>query len=233
MRKLLVAAALLMLAGCSPSPGSLFSRANDAWGTGTFPVANDGQAALYIVRDAGPARFAADQHHHGPPADRRPHGPELGAPRPAAQALRPPRLRHADQQRADHHRGARPDALPAGPAHADWRRRACWNSPRSRAASWCAGASGCGRRSSTSTTDLARTAGLQRPHDMSRRSPWSGRVEAEASRAGRTWRCPCRRRCRAWRGPSWRRASASRRAASSARARPRRRSDGRARSRRH
>jgi hypothetical protein len=51
MRKLLVAAALLMLAGCSPSPGSLFSRATDAWGTGTFPVANDGQAALYIVRD--------------------------------------------------------------------------------------------------------------------------------------------------------------------------------------
>ena len=51
MRKLLVAAALLMLAGCSPSPGSLFSRANDAWGTGTFPVSNDGQAALYIVRD--------------------------------------------------------------------------------------------------------------------------------------------------------------------------------------
>ena len=52
MRKLLVAAALLMLAGCSSSPGSLFSRANDAWGTGTFPVSNDGQAALYIVRDA-------------------------------------------------------------------------------------------------------------------------------------------------------------------------------------
>ena len=52
MRKLLVAAALLMLAGCSSSPGSLFSRANDAWGTGTFPVANDGQAALYIVRES-------------------------------------------------------------------------------------------------------------------------------------------------------------------------------------
>src|SRR5882757_8415006 len=51
MRKLLVVAALLMLAGCSPSPGSLFSKANDAWGTGTFPVANDGQAALYIVRE--------------------------------------------------------------------------------------------------------------------------------------------------------------------------------------
>ena len=51
MRKLLVAAALLVLAGCSSSPGSLFSRANDAWGTGTFPVSNDGQAALYIVRE--------------------------------------------------------------------------------------------------------------------------------------------------------------------------------------
>jgi hypothetical protein len=51
MRKLLVAAALLMLAGCSSSSGSLFSKANDAWGTGTFPVANEGQAALYIVRE--------------------------------------------------------------------------------------------------------------------------------------------------------------------------------------
>jgi hypothetical protein len=51
MRKLLVAAALLVLAGCSSSPGSLFSKANDAWGRGTFPVANDGQAALYIVRE--------------------------------------------------------------------------------------------------------------------------------------------------------------------------------------
>jgi hypothetical protein len=55
MRKFLVAAALFLLAGCSSSPGSMFSRANDAWGTGTFPVANDGQAALYIVRDAAPA----------------------------------------------------------------------------------------------------------------------------------------------------------------------------------
>jgi hypothetical protein len=54
MRKFLVAAALSLLAGCSSS-GSMFSRANDAWGTGTFPVANDGQAALYIVRDAAPA----------------------------------------------------------------------------------------------------------------------------------------------------------------------------------
>ena len=51
MRKLLVAVTLLMLAGCSSSPGSLFSKANDAWGTGTFPVANEGQAALYIVRE--------------------------------------------------------------------------------------------------------------------------------------------------------------------------------------
>jgi hypothetical protein len=51
MRKLLVAVALLMLAGCSSSSGSLFSKATDAWGTGTFPVANEGQAALYIVRE--------------------------------------------------------------------------------------------------------------------------------------------------------------------------------------
>jgi hypothetical protein len=29
----------------------MFSRNNDAWGRGTFPVANDGQAALYIVRE--------------------------------------------------------------------------------------------------------------------------------------------------------------------------------------
>ena len=124
MRKLLVAAALLMLAGCSPSPGSLFSRANDAWGTGTFPVSNDGQAALYIVRDAAPPDSPAINITVG----RQPlvglTGPELGAPRPAAQALRPPRLRHADQQRADHHRGARPVAVPAGAADADGRRRA-------------------------------------------------------------------------------------------------------------
>lgn len=49
MRKLLVAVALLMLAGCSSN--SVWWKANDAWGTGTFPVANDGQAALYIVRE--------------------------------------------------------------------------------------------------------------------------------------------------------------------------------------
>jgi hypothetical protein len=49
MRKLLVVVALLMLAGCSED--SIFSRENNAWGTGTFPVANSGQAALYIVRE--------------------------------------------------------------------------------------------------------------------------------------------------------------------------------------
>ena len=50
MRKLLlVAVALLMLAGCSSN--SIWWKANDAWGTGTFPVANDGRAALYIVRE--------------------------------------------------------------------------------------------------------------------------------------------------------------------------------------
>ena len=53
------------------------------------------------------------------------------------------------------------------------------------------------------------------------------------SRARRTWRCPCRRRCTRWRGPSWRRACPSRAAGSPARARPKRRSGGRARSPRH
>ena len=49
MRKLLVAVALLMLAGCCEN--SVWWKANKAWGTGTFPVANPGQAALYIVRE--------------------------------------------------------------------------------------------------------------------------------------------------------------------------------------
>ncbi|MPZ33169.1 MAG: hypothetical protein GEV13_19630 [Rhodospirillales bacterium] len=49
MRKLLVAVGLLLLAGCSSN--SIWSKDNDAWGTGTFPVANEGQAALYIVRE--------------------------------------------------------------------------------------------------------------------------------------------------------------------------------------
>jgi hypothetical protein len=50
MRTLLVAVAALLLAGCSEN--SVWWKANNAWGTGTFPVANDGQAALYIVREA-------------------------------------------------------------------------------------------------------------------------------------------------------------------------------------
>ena len=49
MRTLLIAAAALMLAGCSEN--SVWWKANNAWGTGTFPVSNDGQAALYIVRE--------------------------------------------------------------------------------------------------------------------------------------------------------------------------------------
>ena len=52
MRKFLVAAVVFGLAGCSEY--STFTREYDAWGRGTFPVANDGQAALYIVREAGP-----------------------------------------------------------------------------------------------------------------------------------------------------------------------------------
>ena len=41
-----------LLAGCTEY--SSFTREYAAWGTGSFPVANDGQAALYIVREAGP-----------------------------------------------------------------------------------------------------------------------------------------------------------------------------------
>ena len=52
MRTLLIAVAALLLAGCSEN--SVWWKANNAWGTGTFPVSNDGQAALYIVRDAAP-----------------------------------------------------------------------------------------------------------------------------------------------------------------------------------
>ncbi len=53
MRKFLVAAVALGLAGCGEN--SIFTRQYDAWGQGSFPVANDGQAALYIVREAGTA----------------------------------------------------------------------------------------------------------------------------------------------------------------------------------
>jgi hypothetical protein len=49
MRTLLIAVAALLLAGCSEN--SVWWKANNAWGTGTFPVSNDGQAALYIVRE--------------------------------------------------------------------------------------------------------------------------------------------------------------------------------------
>ena len=51
MRTLLIAVAALMLGGCSEN--SIWWKANNAWGTGTFPVSNDGQAALYIVREPG------------------------------------------------------------------------------------------------------------------------------------------------------------------------------------
>jgi len=57
--------------------------------------------------------------------------------------------------------------------------------------------------------------------------------QLECLTAPRTSRCPCRRRCRAWRAPSWHCASPSRREASPARVHPTRRSGGRARSRRH
>ena len=39
MRTLLIAVAALMLAGCSEN--SVWWKANNAWGTGTFPVANE------------------------------------------------------------------------------------------------------------------------------------------------------------------------------------------------
>ena len=41
-----------LLAGCTEY--SSFTREYAAWGTGSFPVANDGQAALYIVRQGSP-----------------------------------------------------------------------------------------------------------------------------------------------------------------------------------
>jgi len=44
--------AACLLAACSSE--SLFTRSNDAYGT-NFPVANDGKAALYIVRGPAPA----------------------------------------------------------------------------------------------------------------------------------------------------------------------------------
>ena len=49
MRTLLIAVVALLLAGCSEN--SVWWKVNNAWGTGTFPVSNDGQAALYIVRE--------------------------------------------------------------------------------------------------------------------------------------------------------------------------------------
>ena len=57
-------------------------------------------------------------------------------------------------------------------------------------------------------------------------------LRLRVSRAPRTWRCPCRRRCTAWQAPFWRRGASSRRAAWSGCARPRRRSDDRGRWRR-
>ena len=55
MRKLLVAVALFLLAGCGDWGGTsgVFSF-NQSFGP-TFPVANDGRAALYIVRDVAAA----------------------------------------------------------------------------------------------------------------------------------------------------------------------------------
>ncbi|CAN5922317.1 hypothetical protein BH11PSE3_BH11PSE3_30820 [soil metagenome] len=50
MKKLLVVVALSLLAGCSQNP---FSRWNSSFGP-TFPQSADGQAALYIVREAAP-----------------------------------------------------------------------------------------------------------------------------------------------------------------------------------
>lgn len=56
MRKFLAGVLALGLAGTLAGCGedSIFTREYNAWGTGSFPVANDGQAALYIVREAGP-----------------------------------------------------------------------------------------------------------------------------------------------------------------------------------
>ena len=56
MRKFLAGVLALGLAGTLAGCGeeSIFTREYNAWGTGSFPVANDGQAALYIVRDGSP-----------------------------------------------------------------------------------------------------------------------------------------------------------------------------------
>ena len=54
MRTLLSVVVALVLAGCGQGQENIFNRNMNAWGTGTFPVANDGMAALYIVRDASP-----------------------------------------------------------------------------------------------------------------------------------------------------------------------------------
>jgi hypothetical protein len=53
----------LSLAACSEN--STWFRFNNAFGTGTFPVANDGQAAVYLVRevsypDAPPIKVTMD-----------------------------------------------------------------------------------------------------------------------------------------------------------------------------
>ena len=63
MKKLLIAFALLSLAACSEN--SSWFRFNNAFGTGTFPVANEGQAAVYLVRetsypDAPPIKITMD-----------------------------------------------------------------------------------------------------------------------------------------------------------------------------
>ena len=63
MKKFLIAFALLSLAACSEN--SSWFRFNNAFGTGTFPVANDGQAAVYLVRevsyaDAPPIKVTMD-----------------------------------------------------------------------------------------------------------------------------------------------------------------------------
>jgi len=63
MKKLLIAFALLSLAACSEN--STWFRFNNAFGTGTFPVASEGQAAVYLVRevsypDAPPIKVTMD-----------------------------------------------------------------------------------------------------------------------------------------------------------------------------
>ena len=177
----------------------------------------------------GPGQDApADRHHEGPVSRRQPRRPRPGCAstcrrRPTTSAPTAPRAAPNSSSRSMPGESRFLLAEPKTPGNAQLRETLAGR----RGANWSARANA-GRQHVPDPSRKRSRPPDERPGGRSDRLA----VDAAPSRAGRTWRCPCRRRCRGWRGPSWRRASASRRAASSARARPRRRSDGRARSRR-